>query len=83
MKNFRGGQEKLQPEELDQLHQLNIGYGNFINNARKVGLHANTYRVIINRGYGTKRLVYKIRTNILKQALHESDPHQPAEDPKG
>lgn len=77
MEKFRGGQEKLQPEEIAALNAMNIGYGKFIENARRVGLHANTYRVILKRGYGTKRLVYKIRTNLLNQALNESSTHQP------
>lgn len=83
MEKFRGGQEKLQPEEIAALNALNIGYGKFIMNARTVGLHANTYRVIIKRGYGTRRLVYKIRTNLLNQSLDESSTHQPTEDREG
>ena len=56
----------LSAAEVKALRRLNIGYGNFIANCRECGLHENTYRYIIDRGYGTMDNVMKIRKTLLK-----------------
>lgn len=77
MEKFRGGQEKLSPEEIAAIRELNVGYGSFINNARRVGLHQNTYRYILDRGYGSTRLVRRIRANLLTYKSHEGSSYRP------
>lgn len=69
---------KLEPWEVEALRELNKGYGNFIMNARMLGLHVNTYRYIIDRGHGTTRYINIIRAILLKG--YESRTSQPAED---
>lgn len=56
----------LSEKEVKALRRLNLGYGNFIANCRTSGLHENTYRYIIDRGYGTTDNVLKIRKTLLK-----------------
>ncbi len=65
MINYRKRQEKLQKREISTLRQLNLGYGNLIANARRAGIHENTYRYILDRGYGTAEMVQKIRKKLL------------------
>lgn len=79
MEKFREGQEKLSQEEIEALRKLNHGYGRFIGNARRVGLHQNTYRYIIDRGHGTTKLVRMIRANLLTYNGYESSSHQPVQ----
>jgi hypothetical protein len=79
MEKKREGQEKLRPEEIQALRKLNHGYGRFVGNARRVGLHQNTYRYIIDRGHGTAKLVRMIRANLLTYNQYESHPYQPAQ----
>lgn len=56
----------LSPTEIKLLRKKNIGYGNFIANCRMADIHENTYRYIIDRGYGTMDNVRKIRKTLLK-----------------
>jgi hypothetical protein len=53
---------------------MNLGYGNFILNARRAGMHINTFRYILDRGYGYSENIEKIRKNLLSNAnrTHQS-----------
>jgi hypothetical protein len=61
---------------------MNLGYGNFIENVRRLDMCQTTYRYIIDRGYGNRKNVTKIRA-ILLNSHHESRAYQPAEDLRG
>jgi|HubBroStandDraft_2_1064218.scaffolds.fasta_scaffold00002_80 hypothetical protein len=65
-------QEKLSEEEIQVLRRMNLGYGCFVRNARQLKMHHNTYRYILDRGYGTKENVEKIRKKLL---VYEDSPH--------
>lgn len=69
---FRKTQEILTPEEIDAIRGLNLGYGKFLANARAVGIHRNTFRYILDRGYGTRPMVQKIKRKLLE---YESSPY--------
>jgi len=75
---YKYKKEKLEPGEVERLREMNSGYGNFINNARRLGIHPNTYRYIIDRGHGTTRYINIIRAILLRD--YESRTPQPAED---
>lgn len=55
----------LTEREIKVLRKLNIGYGNFVANSREAGIHENTYRYIIDRGYGNVENINKIRKKLL------------------
>lgn len=70
----------LKKSEILLLRKANLGYGNLIDNARRAGIHENTYRYVLDRGYGTKHTISLIRKKLLK---NESRPHKPAQNKKG
>lgn len=74
MKNkIKSDQDILSADEIKAIRDLNIGYGNFVANARACGIHKNTFRYILDRGYGTTPAIEKIRKSLL---VYESDQHQ-------
>lgn len=78
MENYVRKMEDLEPGEIAALRKLNLGYGNFIENVRRLDMCSTTYRYILDRGYGNKKNINKIRAILLKDH-HESRTHQPAE----
>lgn len=63
--SWRHRKAVLTEKEIKALRKLNIGYGNFVANSREAGVHENTYRYIIDRGYGNKENIMKIRKKLL------------------
>lgn len=57
--------DHLTTKELHYLQRLNLGYGNFTANAEACGLYINTYRTILERGYGRPANIEKIRKKLL------------------
>lgn len=63
--SWRHRKAALTEKEIKALRKLNVGYGNFVANSREAGIHENTYRYIIDRGYGNKENILKIRKKLL------------------
>ena len=59
--------EKLTASELRRLNKMVLGYGNFKTTAFNAGLHVETLRGILQRGYGAPESIAKIRTSILAE----------------
>lgn len=55
----------LSPEELEVLQERIEGYGWLVDSARRAGVHVNTIRNIIKRGYGSPDHVNRIRYKLL------------------
>jgi hypothetical protein len=55
----------LEKDELQLLRERVNGYGWLSDSARKVGLHTNTIKGIIRRGYGRPDSVNRIRNILL------------------
>ena len=55
---------KLSPKEYQRLQAVTIGYGNLAAFARKVDLHVNTIRDILNRGTGKPETIKKLRSGL-------------------
>lgn len=53
--------EKLRRTELNKLKKIVLGYGKFTATADKAGIHRETLRGIIDRGYGYPETIEKIR----------------------
>lgn len=56
---------KLSINELEDLKKCVAGYGWLADSARRVGIHTNTLKRIIRRGYGLAETVTKIRNVLL------------------
>lgn len=61
--------EPLTSSELVLLKSLVLGYGNFRATAQKAGVHVETLRGVINRGYGERETVNKIRTVLIEAGV--------------
>lgn len=57
--------EKLSPAEKRKLKKIVLGYGNFTATADKAGIHRETLRGIIDRGYGQPETIEKIRKVLI------------------
>jgi hypothetical protein len=57
--------EHLTKSERARLKKMVLGYGNFNKTANRSGLHINTFRNIIDKGYGVPESIQKIRENVL------------------
>lgn len=57
--------EHLTRQEIARLKKMALGYGKFKRTAAQSGLHVNTFRTILDRGYGIPENVEKIRVNLL------------------
>jgi len=64
-RRVRDVHQSLNPSELDQLKKCIEGYGWLADSARRTGLHVNTIKGIISRGYGLAETVNKIRNILL------------------
>jgi len=71
----------LAPDEIEKLRAMNLGYGNFAANARRLRMHPNTYRYILDRGHGTQENINIIRAVLLPG--YENSPYQPTADQAG
>lgn len=61
--------EHLTKQELGKLKKMVLGYGNFKKiSARIEGMHPNTFRNILDKGYGTPENVQKIRETVFGTA---------------
>lgn len=56
---------QLKASELEELKKCIEGYGWLADSARRTGLHVNTIKKIISRGYGLGETVTKIRNILL------------------
>jgi hypothetical protein len=83
VKNYIKEREELREDEIKALRKMNLGYGRFIDNVRRLGMPANTFRYIVDRGHGNRRNVNKIRAILLPHLKNESHIHQPAENTAG
>jgi signal recognition particle GTPase len=61
--------EHLTKHEINKLSKMILGYGNFKRIASGSGMHPNTFRNILDKGYGTPDNIQKIRQNILNPVL--------------
>jgi len=64
-KGIREAYASLTAEEIQALEQRIDGYGWLADSARRAGVHTNTIRNIIRRGYGTAEAVNRIRIRLL------------------
>jgi len=65
IKKIRDCHSVLTESELAELRRCTEGYGWLTDSARKAGLHTNTIKAIMRRGYGTAKIVNKIRNVLL------------------
>lgn len=56
--------EALTPLEIKRLNKMVLGYRNFKSTAVNAGLHVETLRGVIQRGYGLPETIQKIRSVI-------------------
>lgn len=59
--------EPLTDLEKSELKEMVLGYGNFAATAKRAGVHVETLRGVITRGYGEKETIKKIR-RVFKKA---------------
>jgi hypothetical protein len=57
--------ERLTPKEIGKLKKLVIGYGNFKKISMGLDMHENTFRNIIDKGYGTPANIEQLRIRLL------------------
>jgi hypothetical protein len=82
VENYIKQREELTAEEIRALRELILGYGRFIDCVRRLDMHPNTFRYILDRGHGNRRNITKIRAILLPQQ-YESHLYQQTANPAG
>ena len=56
---------ELTKQEINRLRKMVLGYGNLQRVADRLGMHRNTVRLILDKGYGKPETIETIRLNLM------------------